>query len=110
MDRVVPLAVEVVAGDRDRIDLGVADLYDGRVGVWVEDGVDGQASVGGGCGDGLDDDLVVGQRPAPPVGGDEREQPVLDFVPFRGAGWVVADGDLQAGLGGQLGQSNLPRP
>ena len=52
----------------------------------------------------------VGEGPAPPVHGDEAEHAVLDPVPFRRAGRVVADGDPQAGLGGQAGQFDLPGP
>jgi len=35
---------------------------------------------------------------------------VLDFVPFAGALWEVADDDLQPGLGGELRQLELPQP
>ena len=35
---------------------------------------------------------------------------MLDFVPLGGAGREVADGDLQAGPGGQRGQLGLPQP
>ena len=53
-------------------------------------------------------DLVAGQGPASPVHGDVGEQPVLDFVPLRGARREVARGDLQAGLKGESGQLGLP--
>ena len=48
----------------------VAHLDPGVVGAGVELGADGQAGAGGGGGDGVDDDLVAGQRPAAPVHGD----------------------------------------
>ena len=43
------------------------------------------ASVVHGCGDELDNCAVAAERLAPPVYRDEREQPVLDLVPFAGA-------------------------
>jgi len=56
------------------------------------------------------DDFVAGQRAGAPVVGEVAEQPVLDLVPCRGAGWDVADGDRQSGLGGQLGQLGCEHP
>src|SRR4051812_12535442 len=105
---VVPVAVPVVAAYGECVVLPVTDLDLGRVGVGVQFGVDAQSGAGGGGGDALHDDLVAGQWPAAPVHGDVGEQPVLDFVPFRGAGREVADGDLQAGFQGQGGEFGLP--
>ena len=51
--------------------------------------------------DQLDDDLAADQRLAAPVLGDEGEEPMLDTVPFAGAGWVVSDGDGQSGFVGE---------
>jgi hypothetical protein len=42
------------------------------------------------------------------VEGDVAEQAVLDAVPLRGAGREMADGDGQAGLGGQRGKFGFP--
>src|SRR5258708_2173988 len=53
---------------------------------------------GGGGGGGLEDALVAGQRPAPPVHRDRGEQPVLDPVPLGGAGREVTHRDAQPGL------------
>ena len=50
------------------------------------------------------------QQPASPVQGDLGELPVFDLVPFAGSRWEVADGDRQAGLGGEAGEFNLPSP
>src|SRR5512132_3056500 len=111
---VVPLAVEVVplqdAGAGEGLHVPVGDLDAGGVGGGVQVGADGQTGVGGGRGDRFDDDFVAGQGPAAPVHGDEREQPVLDLVPLAGARGQVADGDGQAGAGGQGGQFGLPLP
>jgi hypothetical protein len=66
--------------------LGFGDLHTGGVGVLAGDGRDGEPDLRGGGTDGLDDDLVVGQRPAAPVDRDEGEEPALYLVPLRGAG------------------------
>ena len=50
--------------------------------------------------------LVIG-RP-PPVHGDETEHAVLDPVPLAGAGRVVAHGDAEPGLGGEVSEVNFP--
>ena len=52
---------------------------------------------------------VVSGR-APPVHGDEAEHAVLDPVPLRRPRRVVADGDLETALFGQLGELDLPGP
>ena len=65
---------------------------------------------GGDGADGVDDDVVAGQRAAPPGQADLAEQPVLDLVPLAGAGREVADGDLQPGLLRQDGEPGLPGP
>jgi len=52
----------------------------------------------------LDDCANVGERPTPPVEGDEAEEAVLDLVPLRRAGWIVTDRDAQARLGGEPDQ------
>src|SRR5215831_19252319 len=94
----------------DVVHLLVAD--DGALGVGaaVEDGGDGQPGGGGDRGDGVDDDVVAGQRAAAPGQGDLGEQPVLDLVPLGGAGREVQHGDLQPGSGRQRGEPGLPGP
>ena len=67
-ERVVPLAVELVALEYllflQTPDLPVWDLDALGVGTGVKFGLDGEAGAGCGRGDGLDDDLVAGQGPA----------------------------------------------
>ena len=41
----------------------------------------------------IDDRLIIQKRLPTPVRGDEREQPVFDFVPFAGAWRKVTDGN-----------------
>ena len=109
VQRVVPVAVEAVPGDRHGGERLVADLNAGGVRVGVQLGVDAQAGAGGGRGDGRDDDLVTGQGTAAPVHGDVGEQPVLDRVPLRGTGRKMTHRDIQARLPRQRGQLRLPR-
>jgi hypothetical protein len=74
--------VEGVAGDDpvfEVFDLLVADRGAEGVAADVQGGGDGEPGGGGGRGDGVDDDLVAGQRPGPPGAGDVAEQPVLDL-------------------------------
>lgn len=79
-----------------------------QFGSWVAG--DGESGGGFGGGDELDDGAEVGEGPASPVHRDEREEAVLDLVPLRSAGRVVAHGDLESGLGGELGEVPLPGP
>jgi hypothetical protein len=76
----------VVAVQRQRSDLPVVDAHAGVVGVGAEFGVHAQPGAGGRGGDGLHDDFVAGQWSSAPVHGEVGKQPVLDLVPFRGAG------------------------
>jgi len=81
---VVPIAVEVVSDDGEGAHLAIADLDSGGVAAGVEGGGDGQAGVGGGRTDQLEDGFVAGQRPSAPVHADLGEQPVLDLVKAPG--------------------------
>ena len=76
--------MEVVAGDGEGVDLLLRVSDAGGVGAGVEFGADGQPGRGAGGADQVDDDLVAGQGPAPPVQGDLREQPVFDLVKAPG--------------------------
>src|SRR6266540_1733980 len=98
-----------VARHRQGVHLPIADLHPGGRGGGVQPGADGQPGAGGGRGDAVDDDLVAGQWPAAPVGGDVGKQPVLDLVPLGGPRREVAHRDRQSGLGGQRRQLGLPR-
>jgi hypothetical protein len=64
---------------RQRCHALLADRDAGRVVAAVQGRLDAQSAAGAGRRDGLDDHLVAGQGPAPPVEGDLREQPVLDL-------------------------------
>jgi hypothetical protein len=76
----------------------------------VEFAAHGEAGFGRGGRDQLDNGPIAEEGPGPPVLADEGEEPVLDFVPFAGAGWQVADDDVEAELVGQLLQFAFPQP
>ena len=76
---VVPGTAGGVPFQRQRGHPLLADRDAGRVVAAVQHGLDTQPAAGAGRRDGLDDHLMAGQRPAPPVQGDVGEQPVLDL-------------------------------
>ena len=90
--------------------LGIAHLESLRIVVGIELAGDAQASGRGGSGDQLDDGEAGGERFAAPVLGDVTEEAVLDLVPFRGSGRVVAKGDDEPGLVGELLEFDFPEP
>ena len=70
------------------------DRLFGKVSV-VDVSTNLQATVRLGAGNEINDHLMTNQWAAKPVHGDEREQPVLDLVPFAGAGWKDMDFNVQ---------------
>src|SRR5664279_6366984 len=102
--------MEVMGGEGYGGEFGFGDFDSERVGGGVAVGVDLEAFAVGGGADEVDDDLVAGQWPAAPVGGDGGEQSVLDFVPFAGTWREVADGEGQPAGRGEPGQCELPQP
>jgi hypothetical protein len=82
-----------VRGEFDGSELGVVDLDALGIFVRIKLSAHLQACIGGGGGNELDDGAIAAQRLATPVDGDEREEPVLDFVPLTGAWRQMADGD-----------------
>src|SRR5260370_13618904 len=110
LDGVVPVAMEVVAMDVEGTHLGVGALNAGRIGVVMDLAPDLQSSVGCRCSDQLNDGLVADQRAAAPVLCDEREEPMLDLVPFAGTGRQMTDRDVDAEFVGESLQLALPEP
>ena len=66
-DGVVPLRVEVIAGDIEGRHLGIADLDALGIGRSVKFAGDGEAGVSRGRSDHFDDRQVAGQGSCPPV-------------------------------------------
>ena len=89
-DGVVPVALEGIALNVEGGHFGIGDLDTFRVAALVDVASDGEAGIGGGGADQLDDDVVADERLAAPVLGNIGEEAVLDAVPFAGAG--SADG------------------
>src|ERR1700676_415375 len=104
MERVVPGAMPLVSGQRERLQFLVGDDNTLRIEVGVEFGADGESGFGGGSGDEFHDCSVGGEWTSPPVHRDEAEHPVFDLVPLRRAWWIVDDGDLETGVDSELGQ------
>src|SRR5580693_4735018 len=73
--------------------LFVGDLDTLLVSIGVKLTGDGEAGLGCGAGDQLDDGQVADQRLGAPVHADEGKQLVLDAVPFTGAGWQMVHGN-----------------
>src|SRR6201996_8531613 len=108
-DCVVPLTVEIGRRDVKLCHLGGGNLNAFVVGVLCATALDGQALLGRGAGDQLDDDLMGQQGLATPVLRDEGEQAMLDAVPFAGARRQMRHGDGQTRLIGQGLQLGLPQ-
>ena len=94
--------MELMSLQTEALHLLVAHLASGRVFSAIQSADDHQSLGGGRFGDEIDDGLIVSQRLAAPVRRDEREQPVLDLVPFTGAWREVTNGNAQSSLIGQL--------
>src|SRR3982750_3300360 len=86
------------------------DLLASWVATAVEPRADDEATAIGRVADQVDDRLVGPQRPAAPVDRDEREQTVLDLVPFAGAWWKVAHVDRDVEFVGEPLKLGLPQP
>ena len=84
-DCVVPFAVENGALDVEGLHLVVGHDDALGIGFVVEFASNGQAGVGGRRADQVDDDAIADERFGAPVLGDEREQAMLDLVPFAGS-------------------------
>ena len=91
-----------MSADTQQLHLLVGDLLSLLVDFGVEVGSDGQAGAGPGGGDIVEDGVIGLERHPLPVSADLAEQEVLDWVPLRGSGRVVADSDAQAVAIGEL--------
>ena len=85
-----------MAGQIDGGDLRIGNLDPFGIFVVVQLGTDGKAGIRRRRGDQLDDRAKAAQRLAAPVDRDEREQTMLDLVPFAGARRQVTDRDGQS--------------
>ena len=83
-------------------DLGAFGIF-----IFVELGAYFEAGIGCGRGNQLDDRAIASQRLAAPIDRDEREQAMLDLVPFAGAGWQLAAGSWQTVIGNLSSSANF---
>src|SRR6266496_3491904 len=84
-DNVVPVSVEAVGFQVDTLHLLIRDPPPSGIFSAVQTTDDLKALRGCRPRDQVDDRLVVAQRLAPPIRGDEREESMLDLVPLTGA-------------------------
>src|ERR1022692_4105341 len=84
-DGVVPFAVERVGAQLDSGKLLLVHLDPFGVLACVQLALNAKAGSCGGSSDQVDDDFMAHQRFAAPVLRDEREQMMLDLVPFAGS-------------------------
>jgi len=98
-----------VALELDTFEFGVGDFDFLGVVTGVEFSGDFQAGFGRRAANQGQQFSESSQGFSRPVQRDETEEPMFDPIPFRGAGRIVADGDREAGLGGELLQFALPQ-
>src|SRR3954447_14676385 len=92
-DGVVALRVELVALDIEARHLLVANLGPLRIAPRCQHAVHCQPARRRGRGNQIYDSRRADERAASPILGDVAEQAMLDLVPLRGSGWIVADRD-----------------
>src|SRR5881296_1487895 len=95
-DRIVPISVKGVWSETDGGHLFVANSDFRWVPTTIEDAAHGQARGGSSVGDELDDRGMGKEWLATPVLADEREESMLDLVPFARAGRQVGDMNREA--------------
>src|ERR1700739_1098793 len=77
--------MELGSSEIDRGHLLIRNLDGLRIAIGVQLAPDGETRSRGCAGDQVDDGTIADQRLGAPVQADEREEPVLDLVPFAGA-------------------------
>ena len=102
--------MKLIAFNVDMLHLLSGDLAPGRIFSAVQPAGHFQPLRGGGLGDELDDRFVIAQRLSTPIRRDKGKQPVLDLVPFAGAGRKMANRKAKTGLIRQFLQFQFPKP
>ena len=105
---IVPFSVKGVSVDVEGVHLIVGHLDPLGILVFVKHGMNDKPLARSGIGDQVDDDLVARERDPLPVHADVGEEPMLDFVPFRGSRREVAHPDRPADLVGKRLKLLLP--
>src|ERR1700757_1938518 len=102
--------MEVVAGDAQRLNLGVADLDALLVDAGIERALDLQAGFCGRRADQFDDGEAISQGPTAPVLRDVAEHAMFDLVPLRRSRRIVENVQGKPGLVGEFLKLQLPQP
>ena len=82
----------------------------GRIPSTIQSTGDRQTFGGGGVGDQANNGFIIREGFPAPVRGDEREEAMLDLVPFAGAGREMTDLNRKARFIRQLLQFQFPEP
>ena len=106
---VIPIAVESARREPQGLHLLICDSDLLWVLLAIEQAAHGQALLGSGRGDEVDDRRVRQQRFSTPVLADEGEHPMLDLVPLAGSRWQVTYVYGQAGLIGESLEFPFPQ-
>ena len=110
MNRVIPFTMKLVRFEVHSFNFLIRHLPPGRVFPTIQTAGHLESFGGRRARDQIYDRLIVPQRLTAPIRGDEREQPVLDFVPFTGARRKVTDGNRKPGFIRELLQLQFPEP
>ncbi len=109
LEPIVPLTMELITFDGECREFLVGDFDACGIVPIIPLGLDAQSFGGRRVADQVDDDLPADQGTAAPVLRDVTEHPMLDFVPFAGAGRKVTDLDQHAQFVSELLQLNFPQ-
>src|SRR5260221_2800573 len=109
MDRVVPIAVEVVTLKRQGFKDMLGNFLFGLIVPGIELGAYAESCARCRVGDKVDDDLMTHKRSSTPVLRNVRKEPVLNLVPLARSRWKVTDGEGQSGIVRPLLQIRLPK-
>ena len=88
---IVPIAVEIITQQLDLRPLFVGDLAADGIPSAIQSAGNFQSCRRGRFRDQVDHGGIVGQRLTSPVRADEREEPMLNLVPFAGTWRKMAD-------------------
>ena len=102
--------MKCVAFQVDARHLCLAHFTSRWVSAAVQSAGDFQSLRRGCSGDEMDDRFVVPHRLTAPIRRDEGKQPVLDLVPFAGAGRKMTHRNAQSCLIGKVLQFQFPQP
>lgn len=106
---IVPVAVEIITPQVDFSPLFVGDLATDGIPPTIQSAGDFQAGRRGRFRDQVHHRGIIGQRLTSPVQADEREEPVLNLVPFAGTRRKMADRDGETQFIGETLQLPFPQ-